>query len=131
MNAKAAMGQEWMSYIFVMFTIAFTVYGQLVIKWQVSLAGPMPSIIVEKVAFLLRLLVNPWILSALFAAFLGALTWMGAVTKLDLNTAYPFMALNFILVAIFASIFFGEVMTWQKAVSLLLIVGGLVVGGLS
>jgi len=131
MSAKAVMGYEWTSYVFVALTIAFTVYGQLAIKWQVSLAGPMPNSVVEKAVFLLRLLLNPWILSALFAAFLGALTWMGAVAKLDLNAAYPFMALNFILVAVFASIFFGEVMTWQRVVSLLLIVGGLVIGGLS
>lgn len=129
MNFRTFINHYGASYIFVFLTIAFTVYGQLIIKWQVSLAGQLPSGAHEKALFLIRMVFNPWILSALFAAFLGAVSWMGAVSKLDLSTAYPFMALNFILVAVFAAIFFGEAMTWQKIVSLVLIVIALVIGG--
>ncbi|HEU5407115.1 MAG TPA: hypothetical protein VFU48_05075 [Nitrospira sp.] len=131
MNMKTLMSQNGLSYIFVLLTIAFTVYGQLIIKWQVSLAGPLPNGVAEKCLFLIKLIFNPWILSALFAAFLGAISWMGAVAKLDLSTAYPFMALNFVLVAVFAGIFFGEAITWQKVISLILIIGALIIGGRS
>lgn len=131
MSLRAFFSHGGISYIFILLTIAFTVYGQLVIKWQVSLAGPLPSSSTEKLTFLIRLVFNPWIMSALFAAFLGAMSWMGAVSKLDLSTAYPFMALNFVLVAVFAAIFFGEAMTWQKIISLALIVVALIIGGRS
>ncbi len=120
-----------LSYTLVLLTIAFTVYGQLAIKWQVLQAGALPLDAAAKLWFVLRLLLNPWIISALFAAFLAAVCWIGAMTKLELSKAYPFMALNFILVTFFASLFFNEPLTWQKVASLALIVTGLMVGGLA
>lgn len=130
LNLKTPVGAEWLSYGLVLCTIAFTVYGQLVIKWQVIVAGPIPTPLTEKALFVFRLLLNPWIISALFAAFLGAVTWIGAMAKLDLSTAYPFMALNFVLVALFASVFFGEPVTLPKIAALVLIIAGLIVGSM-
>lgn len=119
------------SYLLVLLTILLTVYGQLAIKWQVLQAGSLPHDLSAKFAFVLRLLLNPWIISAFFAAFLAAVCWIGAMTKLELSKAYPFMALNFILVAIFANLFFGEVVTWPKIAGLTLVVIGLIVGGMA
>lgn len=118
----------WMSYLLVALTIAFTVYGQLIIKWQVLHAGPLPGGMLAKGLFVLRLLLDPWILSALAAAFLAALCWIGAMTHLQLSQAYPFMALNFILVVVLAGVFFSEPITWPKLAGLALVVVGLVVG---
>jgi hypothetical protein len=56
-----------MSYFYVACTILLTVYSQLVIKWQVIGAGAFPADAADKLWFLTRLLVNPWVLSALAA----------------------------------------------------------------
>lgn len=119
------------SWVLVGATVLLTVYGQVAIKWQVVRAGALPVDPGAKVLFVLRLLLNPWILSALVAAFLAALCWIGAMTKLPLNRAYPFMALNFVLVTIFANALLGESITWPKIAGLALILGGLVVGSLA
>lgn len=116
------------SYLLVALTIFFTVYGQLAIKWQVLRAGPLPAATGAKAWFVLRLLLNPWIISALAAAFLAAVCWIGAMTKLELSQAYPYMALNFILVTLLAAWLFAEPITWPKLAGLGLIVLGLVVG---
>ena len=55
-----------MSYLYISITILFTVYGQLVIKWQVLKAGAFPEDTGEKLWFLLHLLLNPWVISAFF-----------------------------------------------------------------
>ena len=60
-----------MSYVYVLCTVLLTVYGQIVIKWQVLQAGALPADGGEKIAFLARLMLNPWILSGLAAALLG------------------------------------------------------------
>ena len=73
------------------------------------------------------LLLNGWIISALFAAFLASLTWMAAMTKLPLSYAYPFMSLSFVLVTILSVLFFNEVMTIPKVLGLSLIIIGLIV----
>lgn len=117
-----------MSYIYIFLTIILTVYGQLVLKWQVKHAGEFPVEFTEKILYLLHLLINPWVISSLAAAFLAALSWMAAMTKFDLSYAYPFTSLSFVLVLGFSAVFFHETITMFKVVGLLLIVTGIIVG---
>ena len=117
-----------MSYFYIFLTIAFTVYGQIVLKWQVIGAGAFPQHSSEKIFFLGRLLLNPWVMSGFLAAFLASLAWMAAMTKLDLSHAYPFISLTFVLVIILSGVFFHEAITTPKIIGLGLIVLGIVVG---
>src|SRR5262245_51118546 len=117
-----------MSYAYVACTILLTVYGQLVIKWQVAAAGPFPDTPLGKAEFIARLLVNPWIVSALLAALAAAMAWMAAMTRLDLSHAYPFMSLAFVLVMVGSAWFFHEPVTLPKIAGLVLICAGIAVG---
>ena len=117
-----------MGYVYVLGTVLLTVYGQLIIKWQVNLAGAMPEEAGAKVLFLGRLLVNPWIVTGLVAAFAAAVCWMAAMTKLPLSHAYPFMSLAFVLVMVGSAVFFGEPVTLLKVAGIALIIAGIVVG---
>ena len=114
-----------MHYFYILITIVLTVYGQLVVKWQVSLAGAFPASGWEKTLFLGKLLINPWVVSAMAAALLAGVAWMAAMTKLNLSHAYPFMGLTFVLVLILSGVYFNEPMNWQKTVGVLLIMGGI------
>ena len=117
-----------MSYLYVFLTILLTVYGQLVIKWQVSLAGAFPVDTAGRLLFLANLLVNPWIISALAAGLAAAVAWMAAMVKLDLSHAYPFMSLGFVLVMFGSAWFFHEPVTLPKVAGLMLICAGIVIG---
>jgi len=120
-----------MSYVCVAATIILTVYGQLVIKWQVSRAGGLPVGDMAKIGFLLRLLLNPWVASGLAAALIAALSWMAAMTKLELSYAYPFMSLSFVLVLVLSALFLREPLTAYKVVGMALVVIGLIVSSRS
>jgi multidrug transporter EmrE-like cation transporter len=115
-------------YLYILGTILFTVYGQIVIKWQVSGAGPFPVDATGKMWFLLRLAVNPWVISSLCCAFLAFLCWMAAMTKFDLSYAYPFVSLSFVFVLILSALFFHEPVTVAKVLGVLLIMAGIIVG---
>ncbi len=117
-----------MSYVYVAFTILLTVYGQLVIKWQVMGAGEFPDATTDKLWFLAKLLVNPWVISGLAAALLAAISWMAAMTKLDLSHAYPFTSLAFVLVLIASALFLHEPVTGPKIAGIALICLGIVIG---
>ncbi len=52
---------------------------------------------------------------------------MLAVSRLELSKAYPFMALNFLLVCIAAVPLFGESFTVAKGVGLATVVLGLII----
>jgi len=114
-----------MHYFYILITIVLTVYGQLVVKWQVNLAGAFPAPGWEKTLFLGKLLINPWVISGMAAALLAGVAWMAAMTKLNLSHAYPFMGLTFVLVLILSGVYFNEPMNWQKTVGILLIMGGI------
>lgn len=114
-----------MSYVFVALTIVFTVYGQLVLKWQARLATAAPSGMGPLVHYVVAMFLRPWVLSGLFAAFLASACWIVAVSRADLSRVYPFMALNFIIVALVAAPLFGEAITWPKIAGLVLVVAGL------
>lgn len=109
-------------------TILLTVYGQLIIKWQVSLAGAMPIETTEKIWFIIRLLLNPWIITGFASAFLAAISWMGAMSKFPISYAYPFMSLAFVLVLILSNIFFKEPITMGKSIGMGFIVLGIIWG---
>ncbi len=108
-------------------TILLTVYGQLIIKWRVGLAGSFPVGSAGKFEFLVRRLLDVWVISGFVAAFVASLTWIAAITQLPLSFAYPFMSLAFLLVMLASAFFFGEAVTTQKLAGALLVVLGLYV----
>ena len=117
-----------MGYFYVFLTVFFTVYGQLILKWQVNEAGQLPVDLGGKVFFLFNLLLNPWILSGFVSAFVAAMFWMAAMTKLPLSHAYPFMSLAFVLVMFLSALIFYEPLTWAKVIGMVCIVVGIVIG---
>lgn len=119
---------DQMDYVYIFGTVLFTVYGQLVLKWRIYLYGSLPEPILLKISFLFRLLVDPYILSGFFAAFLASLCWMAAMTKFSLSHAYPFMGLNFVLVLLLSGFLFGESINALKVIGIVLIVTGIVIG---
>ena len=109
-------------------TVVLTVYGQLVFKWRVDLAGDFPSEGGRRVEYLVRLFADPWVISVFVTALLASVTWALALTRFELSFAYPFMALSFVLVLLFGGAFLSETVTVAKVLGVLLIVAGLVIG---
>ena len=115
-------------FAYILGTILCTVYGQIVVKWQVPKAGALPASFSERIAFLLHLFLNPWILSSTAAGFGALLCWLAALTKFELSYAYPFMSLAFVLVLVLSALLFHEALTTAKILGVLLIVAGIIVG---
>lgn len=114
-------------YLAIAATILLTVYGQLILRWQVSAAGAPPADPLGRVSFLCGLLLQPWILSAVLATFLAGLSWMLALTRFELSYAYPWMVVNYVLVLALGIALFGEHLNAGKILGTLLVVAGLVI----
>lgn len=115
-----------MAYFFIALTILLTVYGQIVLKWQVGL---YPELIGQPfhLAGIAALLLKPWVLSAFAAAFAASLCWMVAISKLPLSRAYPYMAINFVLVALVASWLFREQLDAYKIAGTAVVMAGVII----
>ena len=115
-----------LDHVYIFATIAFTVYGQVVLKWRISGYGALPADFVDKVRFLLALLLDPIIFSGFIAAFLAALAWMAALTRFDLGYAYPFMSLSFVFVLLLSWWLLSEPFSALRTLGVGLIVLGTV-----
>lgn len=120
-------GFDVLGHALIALTLFFTVYGQLVLKWQMGGAGPLPDSGADKLMFLFRQFLNPWIFSGFISAFLASLAWMGTMTRFELGYAYPFMSVAFILVMFFGIAFLGEAPNLGKLIGTGLVITGLVV----
>lgn len=112
---------------FILSTIFFTVYSQLIMRWQVSAAGPLPEGLAEKLGYVIALLLNPWVISSVAATFMAGVSWMLAMTKFELSYAYPFVSLNYVLVLIAGFMLFNETLSAAKLAGTTLVLLGIVV----
>ena len=119
-----------MGYLYVIFTILFTVYGQVILKWRISdlnwsldMTGGIGKMIVSYMKFLF----DPLIFSGFISAFIASVFWMLAMTKFELTYAYPFMALSPARVFIIGIFVLGETFTIGKVLGLLVIMIGIII----
>ena len=121
------MVKNLVGFFYIALTIFFTVYGQLILKWRMSMKGAMPEAFSEKITYFIKVFFDFWVISGFTAAFLASIAWMATLTKFEISFAYPFMSLSFVIVFFLSIVFFHEVITWQKIVGLILIISGLIV----
>lgn len=112
---------------FILTSVAFTVYSQLIMRWQVGSAGELPPGFTDKIEYVVNLLVNPWVFSGIIATFLAGVAWMLAMTRFEISYAYPFVGLNFVLIILLSALLFGEGLSIYKLIGTSLIVAGVAV----
>jgi undecaprenyl phosphate-alpha-L-ara4N flippase subunit ArnF len=113
-------------YFYIFFTLLFTVYGQLILKWRLSnLKVILPELVTDKLIYLIKLVLDPFIFSGFIAAFIASLFWMAAMTKFEITHAYPFMSLAPALVFLLGVFVLNESFTLGKVIGLIIIMIGI------
>ena len=111
--------------IYLLATVCFTVYFQLVLKWRVSMLGSLPPAWQDKIVFLLKSFLDPFIISAYAAGVLASLFWMATLTKLELSSAYPiFLSLSIFFIVGLSTFIFHETLSWYKCIGVIMIFSG-------
>lgn len=115
-----------MKYILVTLVIGLVTYGQLIIKHQVNRLGHIPTAnFTDTLLYLFNALTDIGILSGLLAALLAAIMWIATVSKYELSSVYPFLAINFLIVPILSVWIFDENMNALKGIGLVVVITGL------
>jgi drug/metabolite transporter (DMT)-like permease len=114
------------AWAFVGVTLIGTVTGQMLLKYAVERRGPIPAGTGPAASYLGRALLDPLVLLSLTFAFLAAVAWIGAVSRLPLSQAYPFMALAFIVTTVLSAIVLGERVSALRWAGSAVVVFGLV-----
>ena len=96
-------------------------------RWHVSSAGTLPDGFAEKTYFIYSLLINPWIISSVFATLIAGLSWMMAMTKFEISYAFPFVSLTYIIVLAAGYFLFNEEISMSKIIGCIFVIIGIVV----
>ena len=68
---------------------------------------------------------NPWIWAAGVLYGVAVILWVMILQKLPLSTAYPFVALSFVVVPLAAAVLFQESFSVRTLLGSVLILGGI------
>ena len=108
-------------YILVFISVASMSAAQLLLKKGLLSIGQWPQNFSEIIKFFLKVFSNPYVISAVMMTLLTVLAWILALSKAELSNAYPFMALSYVLVAVFSLLFFKEDITVLRWFGILVI----------
>ena len=114
-------------HIYIFFTVLFTVYSQLIMRWQVVKAGEIPPDYLGKIQFVISLLLSPWVMSGIVATFLAGVSWMLAMTRFEVSYAFPFVSINYILILIASIYLLNESFTLTKFAGTLIVILGIII----
>ncbi|MDR2386832.1 MAG: hypothetical protein LBE80_04505 [Deltaproteobacteria bacterium] len=98
--------------------------SQIIIRWQMTRVGLLPTILSQKIYFFLGLLLNPWIVVAIISTLISALCWLVTLTKFELSYAYPFTSVLYLYMLLAGYFLFGDLLTVKKIMGTLVIVFG-------
>ena len=110
-----------MVYLYIVIMLISVAIGQIILKLGLSKNGEMPSQLFEGIIFILKALLNPLVILSLLLAFIGALAWIAAVSKVQLSFAYPFTSLGYVLVLILSSLILKEQIPTMRWIGIIII----------
>lgn len=94
--------------------------AQIALKKGLQAAGGLDL----QVGALVKVLLQPWVLAGLACYAVSVVVWLGALSMVEVNYAYPFLALGFLANALMARAFLGEVIPPMRWAALAIIVAG-------
>jgi drug/metabolite transporter (DMT)-like permease len=127
MTAREKFMQYWW---LILLSVSSGVAGQTVLKLGVSHPGA-PDATANLVSLIAMIVRSPLVLLGLLLYGIGALAWIAVLARLDLSLAYPFLALNFVLVALVSRVVLGESIPPMRWLGILVICSGIVLAARS
>ena len=111
-------------FLAILVSVSLAVVGQLFLKMGMLRMGRFSLNISTIVQQYTRVLLNPFIIAGIIGFALSMLVWLYVLSRLELSIAYPFVALNYVLI-LFASYFLlKETITPLKIMGVAVIVLG-------
>lgn len=110
-----------MIYLLVFISVAAMTAAQLLLKKGLLLVGQSPQGFSELVRFFLRAYTNIYVILAVLLTIITAFIWVQVVSKTEISYIYPFMALSYVLVALFSMWLFNENVTFLRWVGIIVV----------
>jgi multidrug transporter EmrE-like cation transporter len=107
-------------FVFIAVSVTCSVCGQLSLKHGMSLIARSGA-----TSVLVRMVMSPWVIGGLAVYGVGVISWLFALSHLELSYAYPFSSLGYV------GIILGSYFLFKERISALRLVGiGVIILGL-
>jgi drug/metabolite transporter (DMT)-like permease len=108
----------------IMLAVAINSTAQLLLKAGMQRVGHFEFIPGNIVPIALKIAFNPYIFGGLSCYVMSVIVWMMVLSRTDVGVAYPMGSLGYVLTAMAAWYCFGEVVTVQRLLGIVVIMIG-------
>ena len=113
--------------LFTLIVVLTNVLGNCSLKWGMERVGD-PGV---SPLLYLKAIFNPWVTLGIFLLVVWMLSRMTLLSWADLSYVLPVTSAGYIIQALIGKYFFGEQISWQRWAGTVLIIGGIVLVGLT
>ncbi len=117
------MSSTVINWLFILFYVILNASGALIIKHKVNQIGNVNlDSLLGFIKYFYNIFLSPVIIFGLFLIFLSAVSWIAALSRMEISNAYPIATgLNFLIIVLTALIFMGESMNFIKFIGIILL----------
>lgn len=119
------MAASMTTYLLIGLQILTLAGGQILWKRGITDAGGFMSAGESLVASLSRLIMNPIFLAGCALYAVATLLWFYLLARFELSWIYPFVSLTFVVTSVAGWLVFGEAMSPQRMIGILVVAGGI------
>lgn len=116
------MGAWWL----IALSVFAGVLGQILIKLGVGDNGLISETSSGLLSVFVAILTTPLVMGGLVLYGVGAISWILVLSRMNLSHAYPFLALNFVLIAVLSRLLLNEPIPMIRWVGMGIICVGIV-----
>jgi drug/metabolite transporter (DMT)-like permease len=108
----------------VFFSILLGVIGQLLMKVGLTRLGELNLTLKTLPSLIYQFLTTPYILLGFLCYIISSVTWLVALSKLELSYIYPMVSLSYVLVVGASIVFLGERVSLTRWAGVGIIIAG-------
>ncbi|NBX52494.1 MAG: 4-amino-4-deoxy-L-arabinose transferase [Proteobacteria bacterium] len=113
-----------MNYITILISVFMNALAQVFLKKGMMIIGKIDSFEVNYLNLAITVFKNSYLLCGFLCYGFSIITWMIALSKVEVSFAYPFLSLGYIFVMFFGYFFFNESLNLWKILGVFFILIG-------
>ena len=111
-------------FLLILLGVLLNAAAQLLLKAGMSQIGHFDFSMANLIPIGLKIIVNPPILTGLFAYVLSVAVWLLVLSRVQVSYAYPMLSIGYIVNAIAAYYLFGEALSVVRVTGIFVIIAG-------
>lgn len=111
----------------IIFSVFLNAGAQLFLKAGMTRVGVITASSFKNIFPIAKqVFLNPFILGGLACYAVSLVVWMGVLSRVEVNYAYPMLSIGYIVTAICGALFFSEPLTLIRVIGIVVIMLGVV-----